>query len=287
MKRFLPALVIVFSLVFSMCGHSKNAQMPEADLGWKLGSQAYTFRLFTFFDAIDKIDSCGMKYVEAFPGQDIGGGMEGKMNYNMDAAKRTQILQRLKEKGVTMVSYGVVSPPNNSANMRQEWQQLFEFAKAMGLENITSEPRPQDLDIVSEFAEQYKINVAIHNHPTPSRYWHPDTVLNALRGRSKYMGACADIGHWVRSGLDPVECLKKLEGHIKQLHVKDLHEKTRTAHDVPWGTGVSNIDGVLTELKRQKFRGLFSAEYEYAWEHNTPLVTQSAKYFRQVADRLN
>lgn len=285
MKRILPGLLIVSSLVFAMCGSSKNAQMPEADLGWKLGSQAYTFRLFSFFDAIDKIDSCGMRYVEAFPGQNIGGGMEGKMDYHMDAAKRNQILQRLKEKGVTMVSYGVISPNSNN-NARQEWQQLFEFAKAMGLENITSEPRPQDLDIVSELAEQYKINVAIHNHPTPSRYWHPDTVLNAIRGRSKYLGACADIGHWVRSGLDPVECLKKLEGHVKQLHMKDLHEKSRNAHDVPWGTGVSNIDGVLAELKRQKFRGLFSAEYEYAWEHNTPLVTQSAKYFRQVADRL-
>jgi sugar phosphate isomerase/epimerase len=287
MKRFFPGILIVSSLLFAMCGATKNAKMPEADLGWKLGSQAYTFRLFSFFEAIDKIDSCGMKYVEGFPGQDIGGGIEGKMDYHMDAAKRTQILDLLKKKGVTIVAFGVVSPPANSPDMRKEWEQLFEFAKAMGLENITSEPRRQDLDIVSELAEKYKINVAIHNHPNPSYYWNPDTVLNAIRGKSQYLGACADIGHWVRSGLDPVECLKKLEGHVKGLHVKDLNEKARTAHDVPWGTGVSNIEGVLTELKRQHFKGMCSAEYEYAWEHNTPLVAQSAKYFRQVADRLN
>ena len=287
MKRFFPGILIVSSLLFAMCGSTKNAQMPEADLGWKLGSQAYTFRLFSFFEAIDKIDSCGLKYVEGFPGQNIGGGIEGKMDYHMEAAKRTQILELLKKKGVTIVAFGVVSPQPNSPDMRKEWEQLFEFAKAMGLENITSEPRRQDIDIVSELAEKYKINVAIHNHPNPSYYWNPDTVLNTIRGKSKYLGACADIGHWVRSGLDPVEGLKKLEGHVKGLHVKDLNEKSRNAHDVPWGTGVSNIEGVLTELKRQHFKGMCSAEYEYAWEHNTLLVAQSAKYFRQVADKLN
>lgn len=61
----------------------KAAAYPEKKLNWKLGSQAYTFRLFTFAQALDKIDSCDLRYVEAFPGQDIGGGIEGKMDYNL------------------------------------------------------------------------------------------------------------------------------------------------------------------------------------------------------------
>jgi len=32
-------------------------------------------------------------------------------------------------------------------------------------------------------------------------------------------------------------------------------------HDVPWGTGVSNVQGVLSELKRQNLKGVISAEY--------------------------
>jgi len=269
---------VISGLIFSMCTGSKNAQMPENSLGWKLGAQAYTFRMFTFFEALDKIDSCGLKYVEAFPGQAIGGGMEGNMDFKMDEAKRKAILQRAKEKGIKIYSFGVVSP-----NTEADWEALFQFAKAMGLENITSEPAPNFLPLVSQLADKYNINVAIHNHPTPSRYWNPDTVLNAIRGRSKRMGACADIGHWVRSGLDPVECIKKLEGHVIQLHIKDLHEKSREAHDVPWGNGVSNVAGVMQELRRQGFKGLFSAEYEYNWMNSTPDVTASAKYFRDVA----
>ena len=278
MKRLIACTAVISALVFSMCAGSKNAQTPESGLGWKLGAQAYTFRMFSFFEALDKIDSCGLKYVEAYPGQKIGGGMEGNMDFKMDETKRNAILRRAKEKGIKIYSFGVVNP-NNEA----DWEPLFQFAKAMGIENITSEPAPQFLPLVERLADKYNINVAIHNHPAPSRYWNPDTVLNAIQGRSKRMGACADIGHWVRSGLDPVECIKKLEGRVIQLHVKDLHEKSRQAHDVPWGSGVSNVAGVMQELRRQGFRGLFSAEYEHNWMNNTPEVTASAKYFRDVA----
>jgi sugar phosphate isomerase/epimerase len=41
-------------------------------------------------------------------------------------------------------------------------------------------------------------------------------------GRGKRIGACCDTGHWVRSGLHPVECLKKLEGRILGFHLKDV-----------------------------------------------------------------
>jgi sugar phosphate isomerase/epimerase len=203
------------------------------------------------------------------------------MDFKMTEAQRTAVLQRAKQKGIKIVSFGVVSPPTEA-----EWEPLFQFAQAMGLENITTEPNPRYIPMISSLADKYKINVAIHNHPNPSRYWNPDTVLNNIRGTSKRVGSCADIGLWVRSGLDPVESLKKLEGHVIQLHVKDLHQKSREAHDVPWGNGVSNIAGVMEELKRQGFKGVLSAEYEYNWNNSTPDVTASAKYFREVARKL-
>lgn len=276
---------LLFTLTFCclLLAQGASAQThPEEKLGWKLGAQAYTFRLFPFFEAIDKIKSCGLSYVEAFPGQDIGGGIEGKMDFHMPAEKREQILKKLKESGVKLVSYGVVSPKEEA-----DWRQLFVFIKAMGGENITTEPSPEFIPLISKLADEYKINVAIHNHPVPSRYWDPDVVLAALEGQSKRLGACADIGHWVRSGLDPVESLKKLEGRIVQLHFKDLNEKNnKKAHDVHWGTGVSNVDAVLAELKRQKFKGLFSVEYEYNWENNVPDVKASVAYFRDAAKKL-
>ncbi|SIN72995.1 sugar phosphate isomerase/epimerase family protein [Chitinophaga niabensis] len=273
--------LLAMGLMAAMYAMPATAQKKEAKLGWKFGAQAYSFRLFTLAEALDKMDSCGLQYVECYPGQKIGGGIEGNMDYKMDAAKRAQVLDLLKSKKKTLVAFGVVNGNNET-----EWRQIFEFAKAMGIKSITSEPARKDLDIVSSLCDEYKIKLAIHDHPKPSHYWHPDSVLAAINGRSKYMGACADIGHWVRSGLDPVECIQKLNGKVYSLHFKDLNEKSPKAHDVIWTTGVSNMEGVLKELKKQKFQGLFSAEYEHNWQNSVPDITQSVKNIRAVVEKL-
>ncbi|KAA2239125.1 sugar phosphate isomerase/epimerase [Chitinophaga agrisoli] len=251
------------------------------DMGWKLGAQAYTFNRFTLAQTLDKLDSCGLQYVECYPGQKIGGGIEGTTDFKMDAATRDQVKALLKKKHKTLVAYGVVSPNNET-----EWQQVFDFAKDMGILVITAEPKNEHWDLISKLCDKYQIKVAIHDHPRPSHYWHPDSVLTAIKGRSPLFGACADIGHWVRSGLDPVECIRKLQGHVMSLHIKDMNEKSPEAHDVVWGNGVSNIPGVLKELKRQHFKGPFSAEYEYHWDNSVPDVKASAAFWWDQVSKL-
>lgn len=259
-----------------------NAKNPEAQLGWKLGSQAYTFKLYTFAQAIKKIDSCNLRYVEAYPGQKIGGGIDGTMSPDMDPVKRKAVLEMLKANNVKVVAFGVTSPGSEA-----DWIKLFDFCKTMGIQTITSEPNEKDIPLLSKLADKYEIDVAIHNHPNPSHYWNPDVILNAIKGQSKRIGACADIGHWVRSGLDPVECLKKLDGHVLHSHMKDLHLKGKDGHDVHWGEGVSNIPGVIAELKKQHFKGVISAEYEYNWQSNSSDVAQSVLNFRNLVAKSN
>lgn len=282
------SLALLLMLGFAACSSRNSGSKPsstvnpEAKLGWNLGSQAYTFRLFTFFDAVRKIDSCNLRYVEAFPGQEIGGGIAGKMGPDMDDASRKAVLEMLKAKNVKVIAFGVTG-----AGSEAEWVKLFEFAKAMGIQTITSEPEEKFIPFISTLCDKYQINLAIHNHPNPSHYWNPDIVLNAIKGQSKRIGACADIGHWVRSGLDPVACLKSLEGHVLHSHMKDLHEKGKGGHDVHWGEGVSNIPGVIAELKRQNFKGGISAEYEYNWQSNSQDVAASVVNFRNIVKQQN
>lgn len=282
MKRMkLFSRLFLLGLVGCLTVQTTFAQKGIKKLGWQLGAQAWTFNKFTFSEALDKTVACGLKYVEMFPGQKIGGGIEGTTDFHMDAATRAKVLKMVKDHGLTLVSYGVVVPGSEA-----DWKQLFEFAKAMGLENIVSEPNEKDIPMLSKLCDQYKINIAIHDHPKPSHYWNPDILLAAIKGASPRIGACADIGHWTRSGLDPLECVKKLEGHIKEFHFKDLNEKSPEAHDVPWGTGVNNVAAIMEEMKRQHFRGPVSAEYEYNWDNNVPDVTKSAAFFNEEADKL-
>jgi sugar phosphate isomerase/epimerase len=276
--------IIYLCALILLCGaicQSATAQKGARKLGWQLGTQAWSFNKFTFSEALDKADSCGVKYVEAFPGQKIGGGIEGTMDFHMDAAKRKAVLKMVKKHGLKLVSFGVVVPKTAA-----DWKQLFVFVKAMGLENVVSEPEVSDIPMISKLCDKYKINLAIHDHPKPSHYWNPDILLAAIKGASSRVGACADIGHWTRSGLDPLECLKKLNGHVKEFHFKDLNEKSPDAHDVPWGTGVNNVVAIMEEMKRQHFKGPVMAEYEYNWYDNVKDIKESAAFFNQQADKL-
>lgn len=272
MKRSLIALLGV-ALV---SGAVTTASAASAN--WKLALQAWTFNKDTFCDTVDKAKELGLKYIEAFPGQVIGGGMEGKLTPDLDAATQKKVLAKLKSAGVTLMNFGVTGAKDEAG-----WTKLFEFAKAMGIETIVSEPAPEQMPLVDKLANKYKINVAIHNHPEPSRYCNPDAVLAAIKGCSKRVGACADTGHWVRSGLCPLASLKKLQGHIISLHLKDLNEKARKAHDVPWGSGISNAGALLAEMKRQGFSGVFAIEYEHTTPHLMCDVKKCVCYFNNAA----
>lgn len=242
-------------------------------LEWELGAQCWTFREFTFLETVAKAESLGLRYLEIFPGQAFGDGA-GKVGHDMPVALRDRMVVEAAAAGITIGAYGVVN-----ADSAEGWRAIFDFARALNLRSISTEPKPEWLDTVEALCEETGIRAAIHNHPEPSRYWHPETVLKAIEGRSALMGACADTGHWTRSGLDPVECLRMLEGRIISLHFKDLNRNARRAHDVPWGTGVSNAPGVLRELRRQGFAGHLSIEYEHNWLHSLPAIADSVAWF--------
>jgi len=251
---------------------------------WRLGVQAYTFRLFSFYEAVDKAKALGLKFIEAYPGQKLSPDQpDAKFGHeSMSAEQQASTKKKLNDAGVKLVNYGVVRIANDEAAARK----LFDFCKAMGIETITAEPDTDAFDLLDKLTAEYKINIAIHNHPKPSHYWSPQTVLDAVKGHNERIGACADTGHWPRSGLNPTESLKKLSGRIISLHFKDLDKQNGSGHDMPWGTGSSDAKAMLTELHRQGFSGVFSIEYEYNWENSMPEIAECIKYFKQVAKEL-
>src|SRR5919202_874134 len=89
--KHLTKLLLCGALICAQTTVLLAQKAPEDKAGWKLGAQAYSFRLFPFAEALRKIDSCGLKNVEAFPGQPIGGGIKGSMDFMMDAATRQSV----------------------------------------------------------------------------------------------------------------------------------------------------------------------------------------------------
>src|ERR1700749_3534514 len=235
MKRFASIFLSLLVISFMIgCNGSSSSSTPPADsstakpdssmanmgstAGFKLGVQMWTFRMFSFSDALDKVDSSGIKNIEAFIGQNLGGGMSGKYGLDMSPETITKLKALLNKHGIQPVAMGVIVPKNKA-----EWIKTFELAKTLGMSYITAEPIKNQWDMVDSLAGVYGIPVAIHDHPKPNMYWSPDSVLAAIQGYS-HIGSCADVGHWARNGLNPVDCLKKLEGHIIGVHLKDVVE---------------------------------------------------------------
>lgn len=277
-KLLIALWVSAFCICFLPRAHADNQE------SWRLGMQAYSFNRFTFYEAVDKNRALGLKYIEAYPGQRFSKDKpDVKFDHNMSTQLKKEALQKLREAGVKLVNYGVVGLPNNEAECRK----VFNFARDMGIETIVSEPPEDAFDLIEKLSEEYKINVAIHNHPEPSHYWNPDTVLKVCKGRSTRIGACADTGHWMRSAVNPVEALKKLKGRIISLHFKDLNEfGNRHAHDVIWGTGAGDVKAMLAELAHQNFKGVFSIEYEHNWLNSMPEIAGCVSFFELTAAEL-
>ncbi len=280
------ALILVCS-VMTFAEELPTTYHPATDAyeGWRLGAQAYTFNRYTFYEALDKMASLGLDWVEMYPGQVISKDDPNmKTTTDMPAEKRAEIKARLKEYGMTLVNYGVISLPNDE----KECRKVFDFCKDMGIETIASEPPEEAFDLIDKLCQEYKINVAIHNHPKPSHYWDPETVLKVCKGRSKYIGAMGDTGHWMRSGIDPKEAIEKLGDRLIALHFKDLNSFGRKdAHDVQWGTGKADVKGIMELLHKQGYKGTFSIEYEHNWEYSVPEIRDCVKYFNHVAQSLN
>jgi len=287
--RTLVMGMMVLSMGCVALGQTTVQAPPAQDAydGWHLAVQAWSFNRFTLYEAIEKTSALGVGWIEVFPGQRLSAQTgDAKFDPTLTPALRDQVKQKLKAHGVRLINYGVENLPNNETASRK----IFEFAKDMGIETIQAEPDEASLEMLDRLCQEYKIGIGIHNHPKPSgsHYWNPDILLAACKGRSAWIGACADTGHWVRSGLDPLVCLKKLEGRIRSVHFKDLDKAgDPKALDAVWGTGINKAAEALAELDRQWFRGVFAIEYEANWENNMPQISGCVAFFNKTAGGLN
>ncbi len=244
--------------------------------------QCYTFRKFSFFETLDKIKELGIEYVQPYPGQILDKENPNvTFDHNLTDEQIDRIKKKLGETGLTLVSYGVVGFENNEKSMRK----VFEFAKKMSIRTILTEPDYDDYSLIEKMVKEYRIAIAIHNHPAPSKFAQPETVLFHVGGLDPRIGACADTGHWMRSGVQPVEGLSALKGRIQDVHFTDLNEfGIKEAYDVPFGQGKANINDILAELTIQGYAGFLTIEYEREEEaqNPSPSIRKGLEYIKSI-----
>lgn len=280
MKAPLHLLALAFGLVLQ--SRAAGSPPPADPATWRLGVAAWSFNRFTFLESVDRTAALGLRYIEAFEGQRVEAASDARLDASLADDQVRRIRGHLDGAGVTLTSLYIHELPADEPACRR----ALEFARKLGVETVISEPKPEALALIDRLCGEYGLRVALHNHPEgSSRYWHPREVLKALAGRSPRLGACADLGHWQRSGIPTVEGLRLLGDRLLSLHVKDLNETGPAGHDVPWGTGKGDLAAALREVRRLGVRPtLFAIEYEHHWEDNRADIAACAAFFRdQVA----
>ena len=221
---------------------------PITSAGFSISVQCWSFRKYTLFEAIEMAAGAGAN-VEIFPGQKLGGPHGGmKLEPSLSDEVIASIQSHLEKHGSGAVNLGIASIPKEEKAARP----VFELAKKLGLYGVTTESL-EAIDTLEKLSGEYDLKVCFHNHPKPTKLWHPDTIWKAIDGRHPNLGYCADIGHWATSGLDPLEVIKKVAPRVHALHLKDRASIEQWTHDRPYGTGIIDLVSILDEVRQYGF----------------------------------
>jgi len=250
---------------------------------WKLGSALWTFHTVNFPESLAKVDSAGLRYIEPNTFHKAGPELKDSLILQLSSAGIEKLRLMIAEKGLICESIYIVGDSTINS-----WRKQFDIAKQLGVQFVTTEPPLEMWDSIDSLAGTYGIKVAIHEHwKGVSHYWDPDTTLMAIKGHPNFY-VCADLGHWPKSGINPLDAVKKLSGHIIAIHLKDIAAyNDPTLKDVPVGTGLVDFPAIFQELKRQGFKGNIYIERDAEDQpSNLPSVIQTVKYYNEQINKL-
>ncbi len=269
-RNFVKSTAIAAAAVASM-RYSPVLQAAQKS-GLKLGIQLYSLRGYKEASvALKHAKDLGFEQVEFYSGM-----------FPLDSSpeKIAAIRKEVADLGLTISAHGV----NGLSKDDKANRKVFEFAKAVGLRNITIDPSPDSFDSVEGLVKEFDIRVAIHNHGPTHRYNKVVDVLKAIEKRDPRIGACADLGHFIRSGEDPVQVVRLLAGRLYGVHLKDFAEMKDKTHGVILGKGHLNVAAVFDALVETKFPADGALSLEYEENPNDPLedIRQCVKVARDA-----
>jgi sugar phosphate isomerase/epimerase len=217
----------------------------------QLGIQLYSLRGYKVDEALKHAAELGFDQVEFY---------SGMLALNSTAEQIAAMKTQVEELGLSISAHGV----NGFGSDAKANRQVFEFAKALGVPTITADPDPKSFDSLNGLVKEFDIRIAIHNHGPGHRYNKVVDVLKAIDGYDDRIGACADLGHFIRSGEDATDVIRSLKGRLYGIHLKDFAEMKQHTKGVVLGKGHMNVEGVFLALQEVGFpsNGALSLEYE-------------------------
>lgn len=260
--------------------------------GLHIGMQTFSMRMIRYPDIVSAVQQVGVGEIELFSGSveptasDVPDIMKWRDTISLDFFK--DIRKKFNQAGVQIFSYNPrfgagggrgrggargpggrgaaaapapggppeTPPPAAPPITDAQIDRIFEFTKALGAKNLSSQMMPDMAKRLAPFAEKHKMVVAVASA-------NPD-VLNQIPPISPWLKLDVDIGDMTRQGHDALQFVKDNYQHLLDVHLKDIKTQGVTAPtSVPFGQGDSHMKEVLQFLasKKTQVRVMIDCDY--------------------------
>jgi inosose dehydratase len=273
-RRFLQTSAAAVGGIFASSFFGRVAAAAQ-QAGYPIGIQIYSLRGFSVDDALMHCHDLGVSYVE-FNGR----------SYDPKSTREqiAEMNDKLEGLGLRPTAHGV----NKLTKDYEANKKLFEFAKAAGFRNITADPDPDSFESLDSLVKEFDVRVAIHNHGPRHRYNKVVDTLRAIEKHDERIGACADLGHYIRSGEKPEDVIRALKGRLYGIHLKDFAEMQDKTKGVILGKGHMNVEMTFAALHEVNFPadGALSLEYEENPEDPIAEIKECLDLARAAAEKV-
>jgi inosose dehydratase len=236
---------------------------------FSVGMAGYTFKEFTVEETIEMMKRIGVTNLSL---------KDFHMPMNSTQEQISSIIGKFRSAGINVYTVGVVYMKTQNAV-----DQAFEYAKMAGVRMIVGAPDYALLPYVEKKIKAYDFKMAIHNHgPDNPLYPNATDIWNHIKDLDARIGICIDIGHTTRDGHDPCADILKYRSRIYDMHVKDVDKASKEGETVEMGRGIINIPEVIETLRKIKYSGSCSLEFEKDMKDPLPGIAESIGYLKGV-----
>lgn len=248
---------------------------------FQIGMAGYTFRKFSLEDTLKMLQRINVQYLCI---------KDFHLPLSAGEAEITAFHALCARYNVIGYGVGPIYMGNEAAV-----DQAFEYARRVGVKLIVGVPfelqekrRVESLRLlkyVERKVREYDVRYAIHNHgPDDLPYSTADATMKWIGDLDPRIGICLDIGHNLRSGVCPIEDLRRHHARIYDLHLKNVTAADRSGKTVELGRGLIRIPDLVRALRDVGYAGVCSLEFEKDENDPLPGVAESIGYFRGVLD---
>lgn len=203
---------------------------------------------------------------------------EMHLSLNSTREKIEETIGKLKSAGINVYTVGVIY-----MRTKESVDQAFEYAKMAGVKMIVGAPNTELLPYVEQKIKEYDFRLAIHNHgPDNPLYPNATDIWNHIKDLDPRIGICIDIGHTTRDGQNPSVDILKYKDRIYDIHIKDVDKPSKEGKTLEMGRGVIDIPGFVATLRKIKYSGKCSLEFEKDMKDPAAGIAESIGYFKGV-----